>query len=128
MLDQTLGSLRPLVDRRSVQIDPDDRACYLRFRLSTSALEQFGGACRMNGCSTVLHRHKSIALREFDMNGCDPLFNALGLSRRVPSTYIDASRSIRRQCGSDGFEIDRVVPVWSAGEPRLRISFRPIAN
>ena len=128
MLDQTLGNLRALVDRRSVTIDPDARACYLRFSLSTSALEQVGGACQLNGCSVVLYRHKSLALREFDVHGCDPLFNVLGFSRRVPSTYIDASKSIRAQCGSDDFEIDRVVPVWSSGQPTLRVSFRAVAD
>jgi len=125
VLDQTLGSWREFIDQRSVSIDPRSEACYLRIRLATAALSQFGAACQMNGCSTVLHRDKSIALRGFDITGCDALFNGIGLSRHVPSTYVDASARIRQQCGSADFEIDGVKVVRIAGAPKLRISFRP---
>lgn len=124
VLDQTLGSLRGLVDHRSVSIDPSSSSCYLRISLATSALSQFGAACRLEGCSEVLHRPRSIALRDFDVTGCDALFNGLGLSRHVPSTYVDASTRISQQCGSDGFEIDSIAVVRIAGEPKLRFAFR----
>lgn len=125
VLDQTLGNLRPLVDQRSVSIDPHGGACYLRIRLTASALSQLGAACTLQGCSTVLHRPKSIALREFDVTGCDALFDGLGLSRHVPSTYVDASARIRQQCGSDDFAIDDVGVVHGGGEPKLRFRFGP---
>jgi hypothetical protein len=125
ILDQTLGNLRGLVDHRAVSIDPSSNACYVRFNLSTSALSQYGATCRLDACSTVIHHRKSIALHEFDLAGCDPLFNVFGLSRHVPSTYVDASARIRQQCGSDDFEIDGVMVVRIAGEPKLRIGFRP---
>lgn len=67
VLDQTLGSLRDLVEHRSVSIDRSSDSCYLRISLATSALSQFGGACRLEGCSAVLYRQKSIALRDFDV-------------------------------------------------------------
>jgi hypothetical protein len=124
VLDQTLGSFRDLVDHRSVSIDPSSNSCYLRISLATSALSQFGAECRLEGCSAVLHRQKSLALRAFDVAGCDTLFNGLGLSRRVPSTYVDASARIRKQCGSDDFAIDSVTVVQIAGEPKLRFGFR----
>jgi hypothetical protein len=124
VLDQTLGTLREFIDQRSVSIDPGSDACYLRIRLATAALPQFGAACRLEGCSTILHRPKSIALRDFDITGCDALFNGLGLSRHVPSTYVDASARIRQQCGSDDYAIDRVTAVRVAGAPKLRFEFR----
>jgi hypothetical protein len=128
ILDQTLGSLRNVVDQRSVSIDPSSRACYVRFSLTTSALAQLGAACRLDGCSSVLHRQKSLALHDFDVSGCEPLFSVFGLSRHVPSTYVDASARIRQHCGSDDFEIDSVMVVRMAQEPKLRISFRPKAG
>jgi hypothetical protein len=124
VLDQTLGGLRELVDHRSVSIDPSSGSCYLRLSLAASALSQFGAACRLEGCSAVLHRPKSLALRDFDVTGCDTLFDGFGLSRHVPSTYVDASARIRQQCGSDDFEIDSVTVVRVAGEPKLRFGFR----
>jgi len=125
VLDQTLGSVREFVDQRSVSIDPSSNACYLRISLTASKLSQFGAACRLEGCSTVLHRRRSIALHDFDVTGCDALFNGLGLSRHVPSTYVDASARIRQQCGSNDFAIDSITVVRSAGEPKLRFGFRP---
>jgi hypothetical protein len=124
VLDQTLGSFRDLVDHRSVSIDPSSDSCYLRISLATSALSQFGAACRLEGCSAVLHGRKSVALRNFGVTGCDTLFNGLGLSRRVPSTYVDASARIHQQCGSDDFAIDSITVVRIAGEPKLRFGFR----
>jgi hypothetical protein len=124
VLDQTLGDLRALVDQRSVTIDPRSKACYLRISISTSALSQFGAACRLSGCSTILHRPKSLALSEFEFAGCDDLFNGLGLSRHVPSTYVDATARIHQQCTSDDFSIDSVTTARIAGEPGLRFRFR----
>ena len=125
ILDQTLGSFRGVVDHRSVSIDPSSSLCYVRFNLTTSALSQFGGSCRLDGCSAVIYRQKSIALRDFDVTGCDPLFEIFGLSHHLPSAYVDASARIRQQCGSGDFEIDGVKVVRIAGAPKLRISFRP---
>jgi hypothetical protein len=127
VLVQTLGSLRNVVDQRSVSIDPSTKSCYVQFSLTTSALAQLGAACKLQACSTVLYRQKSIALREFDVAGCEPLFSIFGLSRHVPSTYVDASARIRQQCGSDDFEIDGVAVVQLAQEPKIRIRFRPKA-
>jgi hypothetical protein len=127
MLDRTLGGLRPLVDQRAVLIDPDSKNCTLRIELATSALAPYTAACRLDACSSVLHRDKSLALREFDVSGCDPLFDVFGLSRHVPSNYVDASARMRQHCGSDGFEIASVTAVRVAGEAKLRIGFRPAA-
>jgi hypothetical protein len=125
ILAQTLGSLRGFVDRRSILIDPSSSACYIRFSLSTSVLSQSGASCRLDGCSSVIFRRQDIALRDFDIVGCDPLFNVFGLSRHVPAAYTDARARIRQQCGSDDFEIDGVTVVRVAGVPKLRIRFRP---
>jgi hypothetical protein len=127
ILDQTLGSFAGLVDERTVRIDPQDSACYVHFSLSTSALAQLGGACRISGCSTILTRAQSIALRPFDVDGCDPLFTTMGLSRHVPSTFVDSRTRIRQQCGSDDFEIAGVRVVRVQGTPMLRIGFRALA-
>jgi hypothetical protein len=128
VLDQTLGSLRAVVDERSVVIDPSAPACYVRFRLTTSALSQLGAACSLQGCSSILFRDQSIALREFDVAGCEPLFSVFGLSRHVPSTYVNASARIRQQCGSDDFEIAGVTVDRQAQEPKIRIRFRSKAD
>lgn len=124
VLDQTLGDLRAFVDQRSVTIDPGSKACYLRISIATSALSQFGAACRLTGCSTILHGPKSLALGEFDFTGCEGLFDGVGLSRHVPSTYVDETARIRQQCTSDDFAIDSVSAARVAGEPRLRFRFR----
>jgi len=79
----------------------------------------------LHGCSAVIYRKKKIALHAFDVTGCDPLFEIFGLSRHLPSAYVDASARIRQQCGSGDFEIDGVKVVQIAGAPKLRISFRP---
>jgi hypothetical protein len=126
ILDQTLGTFAGLVDERTVRIDPRDSACYVHFSLSTSALAQLGGACRISGCSTILTHPQSIALSPFDVDGCDPLFTTLGLSRHVPSTYVDSRTRIRQQCGSDAFEIAGVRVVDVQGTPMLRIRFRAL--
>jgi|GEM_PF-2246804 len=128
ILDQTLGTLAGLVDERTVRIEPQDSACYVHFTLSTSALAQLGGACRLSGCSTILTHPQSIALRPFDVAGCDPLFSTLGLSRHVPSTYVDSRTRIRQQCGSDGFEIAGVRVVSVQGTPMLRFGFRALPH
>jgi hypothetical protein len=124
ILDQTLGSLRAMVNQRAVSIDPENEACHVHIVLSTSALSQYSASCRLEGCSAVVARPRSLALREFDVAGCDALFNVFGLSRHLPSTYVDASRRIRQHCGSDDFEIESVTAVRVAGEPKLRIGFR----
>jgi hypothetical protein len=114
------------VEHRSVSIDPGSKACYVRLSLTTSAMSQSGAACRLNGCSVVIFRRQDIALRDFDVAGCDPLFNVFGLSRHVPSAFADASARIRQHCGSGDFEIDRVKAVQIAGQSKLRIGFRPM--
>jgi len=125
ILDQTLGGLRGLVNRQSVSIDPASSACYVRVNLSSSIELQSGAACNLQACSSVIYRDKSIALRDFDVTGCDPVFKIFGLSRHVPSRYVDASARIRRHCDSGEFDIDGVGPVTIAGVPKLRIGFRP---
>lgn len=125
ILDQTLGSFRSLVDRRAVAIDPAHAACYVRISLTSSALTQSGAGCRLDGCSTVLFDKRSVALRDFDVAGCDVLFDMFGLSRRVPSSYADASARIRQHCGSLDFEIAGVKIDRSGPAPSLRFSFRP---
>jgi hypothetical protein len=124
VLDHTLGILRGLVDRRSVLIDPSSSSCYVRFSLTTSALSQSGASCRLDGCSSIIFHRQNIALRDFDVAGCDPLFNVFGLSRHVPAAYVDASARIRQHCGADDFEIDGVDAVRTASVPKLRIHFR----
>ena len=59
------------------------------------------------------------------MHGCDALFDGMGLSRRVPAVYADASARIRQHCGADGYEIERVTPVLVDGAARLRVGLRP---
>jgi len=126
VLDQTLGGFRGLVDHRSVIIDPSSGACSIRMSLTSSVKLQSGALCTLDACTTVVSRGKSLALREFEVAGCDPVFKMFGLSRHVPSTYADAGARIRQQCGSDDFEIDRVSAVSIAGSPKLRIVFRPV--
>jgi hypothetical protein len=129
ILNQTLGSYRDLVDQHKVVIDPANSACYVRFTLGSTALPQLGGsACNLGGCSTVLGRQQSVALREFDVTGCDGVFDLLGLSRHVPSHYVDASARIRQHCGSADFEISDVSVVQVGGEPKIRFGFRPAAT
>lgn len=125
ILDQTLGTLRGLVDRRSVLIDPSSSSCYVRFSLTASALSQSGASCRLDGCSSIIFRRQEIALRDFDVTGCEPLFNVFGLSRHVPAAYADASARIRQHCGADNFEIDGVNAMRIASVPKLQIHFRP---
>ncbi|HUN90982.1 MAG TPA: hypothetical protein VMU33_02920 [Burkholderiaceae bacterium] len=128
IFDETLAGFRDLIDQRSVTIEPSDRACYVRVTLASTALPQVGGAaCRLQGCSIVVYDHQSVALRDFDVAGCDAVFDTLGLSRRVPSAYADASARIRQHCGSAGFEIAAVSAVRIGGDPKLRIAFRPTA-
>jgi len=127
ILDQTLGSLRGLVDRRSVVIDVANPACYLRISLSSSALGQSGSACRLDGCSSVVVDRHMVALRDFDVAGCDVVFDGLGLSRHVPLHYTDASARIRQHCGSPDFDISEIRIDRHAPVPRLIFSFRPAA-
>jgi hypothetical protein len=128
ILDQTLGSYRQLVDQHQVVIDPSNSACYVKFTLASSALPQLGGSsCSLGGCSTVLFKQQSLALREFDVQGCNGVFDLLGLSRHVPSHYVDASARIQQQCGSADFEISDVQVVQVAGQPKIRFAFRPTA-
>lgn len=51
---------------------------------------------------------RRIALKEFRVAGCDALFGALGVSRRVPTSFADASAKISSHCGSDAFEFKSV--------------------
>jgi len=124
VLDQTLGNLRGMVDQREVSIVPEDATCYLHIRLSSAALAQLGGACRLQACSTLLHQDKSLALRDFDVTGCDVLFDGMGLSRHVASHIVDASARIRQQCGSDDFIIGNITLTQIGGQPKLRFRFR----
>jgi hypothetical protein len=96
--------------------------------LATSVQLQSGASCTLDGCTSVIAREKSLALRDFDVTGCDPVFKMFGLSRHVPSTYVDASARIRQHCASDDFEIEGVSAVRIAGAPKLRIVFRPAAS
>jgi hypothetical protein len=124
ILDQTLGGLRGMVEQQSVSIDPGSSACYVRLRLSSSIQLQSGAACTLQACSSVIYRDKSIALRDFDVSGCEPVFRLFGLSRHVPSRFVDASARIRSHCDSSDFDIDRVGAVTIAGVPKIRFGFR----
>lgn len=127
ILDQTLGGLRDFVDQRTVSIDPGSSACYVRVSLTSSALAQLGGSCRLDGCSAVIYDRQQVALRDFDVAGCDALFSAFGVSRHVPSKYADASARIRQHCGAADFEIAGVKVVRIDGVPTLKFQFRPAA-
>jgi len=127
VLDQTLGKLRSLVDQRSVTIEPSSSACYVHLSLASSVFAPSGGSCRLDACSVVITQGRSIALQPFDVAGCDPLFSGFGLSRHVPSTFVDASSRIRAHCGADGYEIERVSVVRGEGPARLQFEFRPQA-
>ena len=126
VLDQTLGPLRGFVDSRRVSIDPRAAGCYVRFTMTSTALQALGGgACRVDGCSTVIADGTRVALKDFDVAGCDALFDGIGLSRHVPSVYSDASSWVQQHCGSDAYEIVEVHPAYEGAEPVLRFRFRP---
>jgi hypothetical protein len=123
ILDTALGSWRGLVRDRTVSIQPNSPACYLSIRMSVALL---GIDCVLQACSVAVYEGRRIGLKEFDVSGCDAIWNLFPVSRRVPTALADASSRIAEHCGSSQFEITEVSPVQTKEGAWIRVALRSV--
>lgn len=110
ILDQALGSLRSFVASSRVTIVPADTRCYVHIALTTQDVPGLMPSCQMTACSVADVSGTRIALRAFDIAGCDTLFNSLSLPRHVPRAYAEGSERIHKECGPGAFELRSAAP------------------
>jgi hypothetical protein len=122
ILDLVLGSWRSLVRDRSVTIEPADASCYVHIQLTAELLP--GMNCELQACSVTVFHDQKIGLREFDVEGCEVIFNLVPVSRHVPTALADARPQIAAHCTSPSFVIAGVAPEVSEAGPRVRIKLR----
>lgn len=121
ILGTALGSLASLADRYNVEVVPEEASCYLRMSILTQG-------CELRACSTPALRGTRIGLQAFDVAGCSPVFEMLGVSRRVPEAMTDADTRIEAHCGAKGFEFLSATPVRQVGEAVVRVQFAKAAR
>jgi hypothetical protein len=106
LLVSALGNLRQFAERYDAKLVPGDPSCYVHMSITTADVPPLLPSCEMQACSVAVVSGQRIALREFDISGCDALFNALPLSRRVRTSFADARERISSHCGSGNFEFE----------------------
>lgn len=122
ILDRAVRPLAGLIDARQVTIAPAE-ACYVRIDLRLKGLPPALPGCQMNACSVADFSGTRIALHEFEIQGCDPLFQLARLPRHVPTAYTDAAERIATQCGAPDYQIDAVAPIQTPAGPQVRVHF-----
>jgi hypothetical protein len=126
ILDQALGSLRSVVESSQVTIVPEDTSCYVHIALTTKDVPIIMPSCQMHACSVAAISGSRIALRAFDIAGCDALFSGLSLPRHVPTSYADGAERIRKQCGAEGFEIRSATPRREGKAPVVSLELQAV--
>jgi hypothetical protein len=108
LLGSTLGDFKQYAQSYDARLDPSKPDCYVNISVRTVGLPPLVAPCQLRACSVPVISGRRIGLREFRVAGCDALFGALGISRRVPTSFADARERIASHCGSEAFEF------WSA--------------
>ena len=124
ILGQALGSLKTVVETSHVTIVPEDSNCYLHIALTTKDIPVIMPSCQMTACSIATVTGTRIALRAFDISGCDAVFNGLSLPRHVPTAYADGSQRILKHCGADGFEFRSATPRREGHTPMVSVELQ----
>jgi hypothetical protein len=123
ILGQVLGDLRPLAKNYDVSVVPGDESCYLHMTITTKSL--LLPSCKLTACSVAVVSGQRIALREFDVAGCDSLFDTLQIRRRVPMAFTSAAKRIEAHCGSTGFNFKDAAPGAIGSEPVVVLRLVP---
>ena len=124
LLGTVLGDLKPLAQSYDAKLDPSKPDCYVNITVKTG-LPPLVPPCELRACSVPVTSGRRIALREFRVAGCDALFGALGISRKVPTSFADASAQISSHCGSGAFEFKSVSLQDRGGEPAAVLELKP---
>ena len=124
ILGKVLGDLKPMAETFDADVVPGDRACYVHMRITT---RQFLGlpGCTLSACSVAVVEGQQIALREFNVSGCNVLFDALGIRRRVPTAFTSAAQRIEAHCGSKAFDLLDATPTVVDGTPAVVLRLAP---
>ena len=126
LLGTVLGDLKPLAQSYDARLDPSKPDCYVNISVRAAGIPPLMPPCELRACSVPVTSGRRIALKEFRVAGCDALFGALGVSRRVPTSFADASAKISSHCGSDAFEFKSVSLQERRGEPAAVIELKPL--
>lgn len=124
LLGTVLGDLRPLAQRYDARLDPSKPDCYVNISVR-AGVPPLVPPCELRACSVPVISGRRIALREFTVAGCDGVFGALGVSRKVPTSFADASAQISSHCGSGAFEFKSVSLQDRGGEPAAVLELKP---
>jgi len=122
ILKAAIRPVQPLVESHWVDVVAGD-SCYVRIGLRTKGLPPIIPACDMRACSVADFAGTRIALHEFDIQGCDSLFRATGISRHVPTAYAEVKDRITEHCGSPDWRIVNVFAVQTPNGPAVRVRF-----
>lgn len=125
LLGAALGDLRQFAQSYDARLDPGHPDCYVNISVKTLGLPPLVPPCELRACSIPVTSGRRIALREFRVAGCDALFGALGLSRKVPTSFADARAQISNHCGSEAFEFQSVSLQQRGGEPVAILELKP---
>lgn len=125
LLGTVLGDLKPLAQSYDARLDSSQPDCYVNIKVKISGLPPFVPPCELRACSVPVTSGRRIALKEFRVAGCDALFGALGISRKVPTSFADASAQISTHCGSEAFEFKSVSLEVRGGEPAAILDLKP---
>ena len=124
ILGEVLGDLKPMAETYDADVVPGDRACYVHMRITTRQLLGLPG-CTLSACSVAVVEGQQIALREFNVSGCNVLFDALGIRRRVPTSFTSAAQRIDAHCGSRAFDLQDATPTVVDGTPTVVLRLAP---
>lgn len=124
ILGEVLGDLKPMAESYDADVVPVDRACYVHMRITTRQLLGLPG-CTLKACSVAVVEGQQIALREFDVSGCNVLFEALGIRRKVPTAFTSAAQRITGHCGSGAFDLQDATPMVVDGTPAVVLQLAP---
>jgi hypothetical protein len=125
LLGTVLGDLKPLAQSYDARLDSSKPDCYVNISIKAAGLLPFVPTCELRACSVPVVSGRRIALKEFRVGGCDALFSALGVSRKVPTSFADASAQISSHCGSEAFEFKSVSLQERGGEPAAVLELKP---
>ncbi|HVW64730.1 MAG TPA: hypothetical protein VHB01_06915 [Nitrosospira sp.] len=126
LLASALGDLRQFAERYDAKLVPDDPSCYIHMSITTVGLPPLLPSCEMQACSVTVVSGQRIALREFDISGCDALFSALPLSRRVRTSFADARERISSHCASGNFEFESAALQQHGAAPGVVLELKAI--
>lgn len=105
------------------ELTTSDKSCYVHMTITTKKF--LLPSCELTACSIAVVSSQQIALREFDVAGCDLLFDTLKIRRRVPKAFTSAAKRIEAHCGSRGFKFQDAAPVSVGGEPAVVLRLVP---